>query len=539
MSSRRYSGKYIAWSLYLVTDSTPAILGDKDIVDVVQQAIRGGVGVVQYREKHADTGMMIEVASRIHAVTQRYKIPLLINDRLDVCQAVGAEGVHIGQDDIDIVTARDVLGPDAIIGVTASSPQEAKKAINDGADYLGIGTTFATPTKTDTKHIIGTRGLQEILDACDTGTEKSIPCVAIGSINCWNVQRVLHQSAAGTNGLNGVAVVSAIVASSEPETAARYLLECIKSAPTSFYTSVPPSRQMITNLKDLLSQVPSVIQKHVSSNVLCHNMTNTVVQNFVANVCLATGSSPIMSDNGAEAADLAQLDGALVINMGTATPDKIEAFIAGMRAYDSVGSPVVFDPVGGGATTLRRNTVKTLLGAGFFSVIKGNEGEISAVAGLSNGQQHGVDSGPSNSTANEKAKLVRNLARREHAIILMTGKTDYLSDGTRTLAINNGSPWLGRMTGSGCALGAVVASYMAVHPHDKFLGVLAGVLHYELAAEWAEREELCKGPGSFGPVFLDMLYKVGKEVGGVGDGDWGGKREELVRRWAKVEVVDV
>ncbi|KIW25203.1 hydroxyethylthiazole kinase [Cladophialophora immunda] len=500
----------IDWSLYLVTDSTPAILGDKDLLHIVDEAIQGGVGVVQYREKHADTGAMVDVAAKLHAITRKHGVPLLINDRVDVCLAVGAEGVHIGQDDMDVARARQLLGSDAIIGVTASSPGEADRAIKDGADYLGIGTTFATPTKTDTKHIIGTRGLQQILAACDTGTAKTIPCVAIGSINASNVQRVLHQSASDSNRLNGIAVVSAIMASLEPHRSARTLLDLIKSAPEKFYTAVPPQIPPTTDLKLLISHTPNIIRAHVASGVICHNMTNTVVQNFVANVCLGTGSSPIMSENGPEAADLARLGGALVINMGTVTPDKLDAYIAGMRAYNAVGAPILFDPVGGGATGVRRAAIETLLAAGFFSVIKGNEGEIGAVAGTSTGQQRGVDAGPSNSSPEQKAQLVKTLARREHCVVLMTGKTDYLSDGTRTVAIHNGSRWLGKITGSGCALGAVIASYLAVHPEDKFLAALAGILHFELAAESAG--EYCSGPGTFIPAFLDALNQLGQEM---------------------------
>ncbi|EXJ69291.1 uncharacterized protein A1O5_07327 [Cladophialophora psammophila CBS 110553] len=500
----------IDWSLYLVTDSTPAILGDRDVLHVVDQAIQGGVGVVQYREKHADTGVMIDVAFKLHTVTQKHNVPLLINDRVDVCMAVGAEGVHIGQDDMDIVRAREILGPHAIIGVTASSPEEAAKAIKDGADYLGIGTTFATPTKTDTKHIIGTRGLQEILRTCDTGTTKSIPCVAIGSINASNVQRVLHQSASGSNRLNGIAVVSAIMASPDPQASARTLRDLIESGPEKFYAAVPPNKPIITDLKTLITHAPDVIRAHVSSGTLCHNMTNTVVQNFVANVCLSTGSSPIMSENGSEAADLAKLGGALVINMGTITPDKMDAYIEGTRAYNAVGAPILFDPVGGGATAVRRAAIERLLTAGFFSVIKGNEGEIRAVAGSSTSQQRGVDSGPSDATSGEKAQLVKTLAQREHCIVLMTGQTDYMSDGTRTVVIRNGSRWLGKITGSGCALGAVVASYMAVFPDDKFLACLAGILHFEIAAESAG--EYCSGPGTFVPAFLDSLDQLGQEM---------------------------
>lgn len=512
MAARASVKNQVDWSLYLVTDSTAAILGDKDIVHVVEQAIQGGVTVVQYRDKHADTGVMIDIAAKLHAVTQKYKVPLLINDRVDVCQAVGAEGVHIGQDDMDCNKARNILGSDAIIGVTASSVDEARKAIEDGADYLGIGTTFATPTKTDTKSIIGTRGLQQILAACDTGTEKSVPCVAIGSINVSNVQRVLHQSAYGSNRLNGVAVVSAIVAATDSQAAAKTLSELIKSAPEKFYSAVPPNKQPVMDLKGLMAQMPGIIKTHATSSVLCHNMTNTVVQNFVANVCLATGASPIMSEIAVEAPDLAKLGGALVVNMGTATPEKLNSFVAGMRAYNAVGAPVLLDPVGGGATGHRRATVKTLLASGFFSVIKGNENEISAVAGSSNVQQRGVDSSPSASTDEDKADLVKRLAQREHCIVLMTGETDHLSDGVRSVTINNGSPYLGKITGAGCALGAVIASYLAVHREDKFLAALAGIMHYEIAAERAEARQDCKGPGSFIPAFLDELYLLGQDV---------------------------
>lgn len=132
--------------LYLVTDSTPEILGDKDICQVVEQALIGGATLVQYRDKHADTGRMIETANKLHQITKRYKVPLLINDRLDVCMAVGAEGVHIGQDDMKLEDAKRTLPVDAIIGVTASSVKEAQEAIAGGADYLGLGTMFATAT---------------------------------------------------------------------------------------------------------------------------------------------------------------------------------------------------------------------------------------------------------------------------------------------------------------------------------------------------------------------------------------------------------
>lgn len=502
--------KRLDLTLYLVTDSTLAILGERDLINVVEEALRGGVTIVQYRDKYAETGHMIETASKLHALTKKYKVPLLINDRLDVCMAIGADGVHVGQEDMELALARSLLGPDAIIGVTAASIDEAQAAIEAGADYLGIGTMFATPTKTDTKSIIGTKGTQAILNVCLTGTAHSTPCVAIGSINASNVQRVLHQSAAGCNGLNGVAVVSAIMASGRPQEAARELRRLVDFVSKSYYVSAAPGHSVTRELSSMIEKAPSIIAAHVESSVLCHNMTNTVVQNFAANVCLATGSSPIMSLNGPEATDLAKLGGALVINMGTVTPDILQVYLAGTRAYNSAGNPVLFDPVGGGATTVRKEAIKTLLAGGYFSVIKGNEGEITAVAGSSTTQQRGVDSGPSTSSPEERAKLVQTLAARERCIVLMTGSTDYLSDGERTLSIGNGSHWLGKITGSGCALGSVIASYVAVHREDKYQAVLTAILHYEIAAERAEGK--CDGPGSFIPAFLDGLYTLGQEA---------------------------
>lgn len=323
---------------------------------------------------------------------------------------------------------------------------------------------------------------------------------------------MLHQSAFATNKLNGVAVVSAIVAAENPQEAAAELRRRISSIEESFYVSCRPGADVLTDTSDILKVVPSIIKKHVSSSVLCHNMTNTVVQNFAANVCLATGSSPIMSLNGNEAADLAKLGGGLVINMGTITPDIMTAYQAGVKAYNAAGNPVVFDPVGGGATAVRRGAIQTLLKAGFYSVIKGNEGEISAVIGTSTVQQRGVDSGPSTSSAQQKAEMTKTLAQRERCIVLMTGAVDYLSDGSRTVAISNGSSLLGKITGSGCSLGSVVASYLAVRRDDKFIAALAGVLHYEIAAERAESSPSCKGPGTFIPAFLDELYMLGRDL---------------------------
>ncbi|KAI9823535.1 MAG: hypothetical protein M1819_001336 [Sarea resinae] len=493
----------VDYSLYLVTDSTSAILGDRDLVDVVKAAIEGGVTIVQYRDKESATIDLVKTAKRLHSVTKHYGVPLLINDRVDVALAAGVEGVHVGQEDLDLASARKLMGENAIIGVTVSSIDEAQQATKGGADYLGIGTMFATPTKENTKSIIGTAGTREILAALSTMKEK-IATVSIGGINASNLQRVMYQSKSPSKTLDGVAVVSAIVGAADPRSAA-FELRALIGKPPPFATYNANSRKTVS-IEDLLPTVPALVEKLSQASPLCHNMTNLVVQNFAANVALSIGASPIMSNNGAEAADLAALGGSLVINMGTVTPEGLSNYLQALRAYNSRGGPVLFDPVGAGATHARRDAVKVLMAGGYFDVIKGNESEIKTVAGESGVAQRGVDSGTSTLSDLEKAKLVKHLAARESNVVLMTGKTDYLSDGERTYAISNGHEYLGNITGSGCTLGTTIAAFLAIHREDKLLAALAGILMYEIAAERAGKQEDVRGPGTFIPRFLDELF---------------------------------
>jgi thiamine-phosphate diphosphorylase/hydroxyethylthiazole kinase len=237
-------------------------------------------------------------------------------------------------------------------------------------------------------------------------------------------------------------------------------------------------------------------------------MINTVVQTLAANIAIAVGGSPIMSSNGAEAQDLAKLNGSLVINMGTVNPDSLSNFLHAITAYNSSGNPILFDPVGAGATAARKEAVKTLMAGGYFDVIKGNEGEIKTVAGIAGTeQQRGVDSGTSSLTDKEKADIVKELAAREHCIVLMTGRVDILSDGARTAYISNGHEYMGLVTGSGCTLGTTIAAFLAVHREDKFMATLAAVLLFEIAAELAAKMEGVRGPGTFLPNWVDQLYK--------------------------------
>ena len=521
--------KDIDYSLYLVTDSTPAILGDKDLVSAVKAAIEGGrkslfnclqssyvagVTLVQYRDKSSDTAELVQIAKELHKVTKPAGVPLLINDRVDVALAAGAEGVHVGQDDLDLKTTRTLLGSDAIIGVTANNEDEALEAARDGADYLGIGTVYATPTKEDTKSIIGTAGVQQILSSL-ASSGHDVKTVCIGGIKASNAQRVLYQTTSPRKKLDGLAIVSAIMASDDPKQAASELRELTSQQPR-FATAV--SKQALS--RDItVGKAPEIIKRMASKKPLCHNMTNLVVQNFAANVAIAIGASPIMSNNGLEASDLAVLGGSLVINMGTTTPETRDNHLKALVAYNAVGGPTLLDPVGAGATQQRRDGVKTLMAGGYFDVIKGNEGEIRTAAGAQGVKQHGVDSGASQLSLQDKITLVKDTAARERNIILMTGSKDVISDGERTVIIGNGHEYLGEITGSGCTLGTTIASVMAVEREDKLLAAVSGILMYERASERAAVRVDVKGPGTFVPAFIDELYRIRQESVN-GDGTW-------------------
>jgi thiamine-phosphate diphosphorylase/hydroxyethylthiazole kinase len=455
-----------------------------------------------------------------------------------VALAVGCEGVHLGQDDMNVSAARETLGKDAIIGATVSSIEEAKIAVQRGADYLGIGTLYATNTKKNTKDIIGINGIRKILRYLDQGTEaeKKVKTVCIGGVNASNLQRVVHQLHAPSTpsippkAINGVAVVSAIVGASDPKAASSHLSALSKSVPPFKAKSSEPHFWLEKEADEVAHLLTSAIKATMNvrqTSPLSHNMTNLVVQNFAANVALCIGASPIMANYGEEAADLSALGGALVVNMGTVTPGGLLNYKKAISAYNLAGGPIVLDPVGAGATSVRRAALSELMGTGYFDLIKGNEREIMAVARSSGfdltetRQQRGVDSGDSLYSLEQRAYIVSRLALRERNVVLMTGATDILSDGIRTYAISNGHEYLGMITGSGCTLGTTLSAYLAANPEDKLSAAVAGVLHYEIAAERAAAREDVKGPGTFVPAFLDELYLSGVGIA-EGKASWEG-----------------
>lgn len=194
------------YSIYLVTDD--GCLQGRALIDCVREALEGGVTLVQYRAKTASSAEMYAEALQLKALCDSFNVPLIINDRLDIAMAVGAAGVHLGQDDLPCAAARKLLGEDYIIGVSAHNPAEAKTALQSGADYLGCGAVFGTATKADVKKL-GTEGLTTIC------REKGLPVVGIGGVTADNYREV---RAAGAD---GAAIVSGILAQPDIRTTVR------------------------------------------------------------------------------------------------------------------------------------------------------------------------------------------------------------------------------------------------------------------------------------------------------------------------------
>ena len=202
--------------LYFVTDR--GLCGEKPLPDVVLQALRGGASCVQLREKDVSTRFFIEEALRIKEMMAPFRVPLIINDRLDVALAVRADGVHVGQEDMPYETARRLMGPKAIIGLSVETWEDVKRAQSLDCDYLGVSPVFATPTKTDTKEPWGMGGLARIR----AFSRHSL--VGIGGLHAGNAEATVLA------GADSVAVVSAICAASDPFHASRELTGIIHAA---------------------------------------------------------------------------------------------------------------------------------------------------------------------------------------------------------------------------------------------------------------------------------------------------------------------
>ncbi|MED9996421.1 MAG: hydroxyethylthiazole kinase [Paludibacteraceae bacterium] len=235
---------------------------------------------------------------------------------------------------------------------------------------------------------------------------------------------------------------------------------------------------------------------------LVHNITNYVAMNFSANALLAIGASPVMAHAAPEVADMAQLAGALVINIGTLDEKWIESMIIAGKAKQQAGGPIVLDPVGVGATAYRTQTAWQIIEACHPTIIRGNASEIMALL-HADVKSKGVDSSCSSTDAVDSAK---KLAERTGAVVVVSGEVDYITDGKQVETIRNGSAMMPRVTAMGCTASSIIGAFVAVHAHNPFEASLHAMAVMGIAGEMAAQQ--AKGPGSLLTHFIDTLYTL-------------------------------
>ena len=203
-------------SLYLVTDRS--LSGGRELEYIVGEAVSGGVTMVQLREKHCSSREFYRLAVQLKRCLAPWRVPLIINDRLDIALACDADGLHLGQSDLSCGIARKILGKNKIIGLSVENVMDVTEANREEVDYIGISPVFSTPTKVDTAPELGLEGIREIASMA------RCPSVAIGGINIRNAQSVLAA------GADGISVVSAIMSAPDPHLAASELIQVVNQS---------------------------------------------------------------------------------------------------------------------------------------------------------------------------------------------------------------------------------------------------------------------------------------------------------------------
>ena len=240
---------------------------------------------------------------------------------------------------------------------------------------------------------------------------------------------------------------------------------------------------------------------------LIHNITNFVVMNSSANILLAIGASPVMAHCRAEVAEMTSLASALVLNIGTIQEDWLESMICAAKTANSIGIPVILDPVGAGATILRTEAIKKIMKNCSISVLRGNCSEILSLES-SDIKTKGVDT--SLSLSDQIVDVAKQMAIDKKCIIAISGEEDCITDGTKVFRVRNGQPIMTKVTGSGCGLTAVTAAFCAVAGSNLTLATAAAFGYYGLCGDLAVK--ISDKPGSFHVAFIDHLYSTGDEV---------------------------
>lgn len=481
--------------LYAVTDTS--WLRGRTLAQQVEEALRGGATMVQLREKELQGEALEQEAREILALCRQYGVPLLINDDVMLAKKIGADGVHVGQDDMSAAKARELLGEDAVIGVTARTVEQALAAQEAGADYLGSGAVFGTSTKKDAKPM-DPAYFQQICESV------SIPVVAIGGVTLDNIRELEGRK------MSGFAIVSGIFAAEDIETRTRDLWKAAQEL-------------------CLPGQVSRLKMEILRRHPVVQCITNIVTVNDCANALLAVGASPTMAHHPEEMEEFAAVCDALVCNMGAT--ESLEAMMAAGKA-DTAGPsrPVVIDPVGCATSAFRRRKCLELIDAVHPACIRGNGAEIRALA-TDHRTARGVDDlflqekteGPADkngqsgaeisedqpssdfSLSEETVRCARQLSRMTGAIVIASGETDYVVCGDRVYSVRGGSAWMTRVTGTGCMLSVLLGAFLSVENSALSAAACCGMMN--VCAERAQEHTAAEhgGTGTFRVHLIDEL----------------------------------
>jgi len=263
------------------------------------------------------------------------------------------------------------------------------------------------------------------------------------------------------------------------------------------------------NKVNIGKRIYGMIERIHQERPLIHNITNMVAMNDSANIILAVGGLPVMAHAQEEVGEMVKAAGALVLNIGTLTPEQIESMIIAGKVANSLKIPVILDPVGAGATNLRTESALRLQEKIKINIVRGNFAEISILAGLK-GNIKGVES---IGTEKNSVEIACSLARKYNQVAIITGKQDVVTDGKTVIEIDNGSPMLGTITATGCMVTSLIATFAAVD-EDYLLASTGALVCFGLAGERAAVK--APGPGSFKVNLFDEIYNLNEKIIGEG-----------------------
>ncbi len=262
----------------------------------------------------------------------------------------------------------------------------------------------------------------------------------------------------------------------------------------------------------IVLEIGKLLNEVRNKKPLVHNITNYVTVNDCANILLALGASPIMADDIKEAADITTISSALVINIGTLNERTIESMIASGKKANELNIPVVFDPVGAGASAFRNATTKKIIEEVRINVLRGNMSEIKFIAGLQ-ANTKGVDASEADTKGgnDEDINIAKSLAEKLNCTVAITGVTDIVSDGQRVAILENGHKMLANVTGTGCMTSALIGGFCGAGL-DYFIGAISGITSMGIAGEIAFEKAGSIGTGSFHIAIIDAISTLNNEI---------------------------